>query len=87
MASSSAFPSLVQLKIRLLGISPMVWRWGVGPLLCNREGCPVAVEVFDGNTADPSTVGVHNQKLRQRFALSRVVLVGDRGMLAYSGAK
>ena len=28
-------------------------------LLCNREGCPVAVEVFDGNTADPSTVGVH----------------------------
>ena len=50
-------------------------------LLCNREGCPVAVEVFDGNTADPSTVGVHIEKLRQRFALSRVVLVGDRGML------
>ena len=51
-------------------------------LLCNREGCPVAVEVFDGNTADPHTVGVHIEKLRQRFALSRVVLVGDRGMLA-----
>ena len=50
-------------------------------LLCNREGCPIAVEVFDGNTADPSTVGVHIEKLRQRFALSRVVLVGDRGML------
>ena len=50
-------------------------------LLCNREGCPVAVEVFDGNTADPSTVGVHIEKLRRRFALSRVVLVGDRGML------
>ena len=50
-------------------------------LLCNRDGCPVAVEVFDGNTADPSTVGVHIEKLRQRFALSRVVLVGDRGML------
>ena len=50
-------------------------------LLCNREGCPVAVEVFDGNTADPNTVGVHIEKLRQRFALSRVVLVGDRGML------
>ena len=50
-------------------------------LLCNREGCPVAVEVFDGNTADPNTVGPHIEKLRQRFALSRVVLVGDRGML------
>ena len=50
-------------------------------LLCNREGCPVAVEVFDGNTADPNTVGVHIEKLRRRFALSRVVLVGDRGML------
>ena len=50
-------------------------------LLCNREGCPVAVEVFDGNTADPNTVGAHIEKLRQRFALSRVVLVGDRGML------
>ena len=50
-------------------------------LLCNRQGCPVAVEVFDGNTADPSTVGVHIEKLRRRFALSRVVLVGDRGML------
>ena len=50
-------------------------------LLCNRDGCPIAVEVFDGNTADPSTVGVHIEKLRQRFALSRVVLVGDRGML------
>ena len=48
-------------------------------LLCNRQGCPV--EVFDGNTADPHTVGVHIEKLRQRFALSRVVLVGDRGML------
>ena len=50
-------------------------------LLCNREGCPVAVEVFEGNTADPGTVGAHIEKLRRRFALSRVVLVGDRGML------
>ena len=50
-------------------------------LLCNREGCPVAVEVFEGNTADPNTVGTHIDKLRRRFGLSRVVLVGDRGML------
>jgi len=50
-------------------------------LLCNRAGCPVAVEVFDGNTADPKTLGSQIEKLRHRFQLSRVVLVGDRGML------
>ena len=49
-------------------------------LLCNREGCPVAVEVFEGNTADPATLSTQIDKLRRRFALSRVVLVGDRGM-------
>ena len=50
-------------------------------LLCDREGCPVAVEVFDGNTADPMTVGAQIDKLCRRFGLSRVVWVGDRGML------
>ena len=50
-------------------------------LLCNRDGCPVAVEVFDGNTADPATLGAQIDKLRRRFGLDRVVLVGDRGML------
>ena len=49
--------------------------------LCARDGCPVSAEVFAGNTADPSTVGAQVGKLRQRFGLSRVVLVGDRGML------
>ena len=50
-------------------------------LLCDQAGCPVAVEVFDGNTADPMTVGTQIDKLRRRFGLHRVVLVGDRGML------
>ena len=50
-------------------------------LLCSREGCPVAVEVFEGNTADPTTVGGQINKLPRRFALQRVGLVGDRGML------
>jgi transposase len=50
-------------------------------LLCNREGRPVAVEVFDGNTGDPTTLGPQVKKLRERFGLSRVVLVGDRGMI------
>ena len=50
-------------------------------LLCNREGRPVAVEVFAGNTGDPTTVASQVKKLRERFGLERVVLVGDRGML------
>jgi Transposase DDE domain len=50
-------------------------------LLTNAEGCPVAVEVFEGNTADPATLGSVIAKLRQRFALTRIVLVGDRGMI------
>ncbi len=50
-------------------------------LLCTREGLPVAVEVFDGDTADPATLGAQIKKLKHRFALERVVLVGDRGML------
>ncbi|MDP2935000.1 MAG: IS1634 family transposase, partial [Dehalococcoidia bacterium] len=50
-------------------------------LLCNGEGCPVAVEVFEGNTADPKTLGSQIRKVRQRFGLRRVVLVGDRGMI------
>jgi transposase len=50
-------------------------------LLSNGEGCPVAVEVFAGNTADPKTVAAQVEKLRERFQLERVILVGDRGML------
>ena len=50
-------------------------------LLCTREGLPVAVEVFDGNTGDPTTLTPQIAKLKQRFGLDRVVVVGDRGML------
>jgi len=50
-------------------------------LLCAADGCPVAVEVFDGNTADPMTLATQIDKLKGRFELSRVVLVGDRGMI------
>jgi transposase len=50
-------------------------------LLTNAQGCPVAVEVFDGNTSDPKTVASQVNKLRQRFGLQDVVLVGDRGMI------
>lgn len=50
-------------------------------LLTDAAGCPVAVEVFDGNTGDPKTVRPQVEKLRDRFGLERIVLVGDRGML------
>ena len=50
-------------------------------LLTNAEGCPVAVEVFEGNTADPATLSATVTKLRQRFALTRIVLVSDRGLI------
>lgn len=50
-------------------------------LLCNAEGCPIAVEVFPGNTSDPATVASQLQRLRERFGLKRVIVVGDRGML------
>jgi hypothetical protein len=50
-------------------------------LLCAPDGCPVAVEVFEGNTADPNTLGAQIDKLKQRFGLKHVVLVGDRGMI------
>jgi hypothetical protein len=50
-------------------------------LLCAKDGCPVAIEVFDGNVADPATLANQVKKLKERFALERVVLVGDRGMI------
>jgi len=50
-------------------------------VMTDGEGRPVAVEVYPGNTGDPTTVGDQVEKLRERFGLQRVVLVGDRGML------
>lgn len=50
-------------------------------LLTNGDGCPVAIEVYPGNTGDPTTVPDQVSKLRDRFGIERVVLAGDRGML------
>jgi hypothetical protein len=50
-------------------------------LLCAADGCPVAVEVFEGNTGDPATLASQVAKLKHRYKLDRVVLVGDRGMI------
>ena len=50
-------------------------------LLTSKDGIPVAIEVFQGNTGDPKTVASQVSKLKDRFGITRVVLVGDRGML------
>ena len=50
-------------------------------LLCAPDGCPVAIEVFEGNTADPMTLADQVTKLKRRFAIDHIVLVGDRGMI------
>jgi transposase len=50
-------------------------------LLCSPEGCPIAIHVFEGNTGDPATLQSQIDKIRKRFGIQRVVMVGDRGMI------
>ena len=50
-------------------------------LLCAPDGTPVAVEVFEGNTSDPQTIRDQIDKLKRRFKLAHVAMVGDRGMI------
>jgi len=52
-------------------------------LLTNRAGCPVAISVYEGNTADASTLMPQVNQLREKFGLERLVLVGDRGMISH----
>ncbi len=56
-------------------------------LICSAEGCPVAVEVFAGKTADPATVAAQVAKLKARFGIERIAWVGDRGMLTSARIK
>lgn len=50
-------------------------------LICDKLGCPVAVEVFEGNTSDTTTITAQIEKVRHRFGIQQVVWVGDRGMI------
>lgn len=50
-------------------------------LLCNVDGAPIAMEVVPGSTSDAATVAAQVDKIRQRFGLGRVIMIGDRGML------
>jgi len=52
-------------------------------LLTTRAGCPVAISVYEGNTADASTLMPQVTQLREQFGLERLVLVGDRGMISH----
>ena len=56
-------------------------------LLCSKEGCPVAVEAFAGNTADPMTLDSQIKKIKERFGIEKVALVGDRGMITTARIK
>jgi hypothetical protein len=51
-------------------------------LLTDPRGCPVAVSVFNGNTGDPTTLLPQVEKLQKTFAITQLVLVGDRGMIS-----
>ena len=50
-------------------------------LICSKEGCPIAVEVFAGNTSDPATLKSQIDKLKDRYGLKHIALAGDRGMI------
>ena len=50
-------------------------------LLCAPSGCPIAIEVFQGNTDDPTTLSRQLTKLQDRFGIHRIAVVGDRGMI------
>ena len=56
-------------------------------LLTSKDGIPVAIEVFQGNTGDPTTVASQVTKVKDRFGITKVVLVGDRGMLTAPAAR
>jgi transposase len=53
-------------------------------LICDAEGCPIAIEVFEGNTADPTTLTNQIAKLKERFGIAKIIWVGDRGIISSS---
>jgi transposase len=53
-------------------------------LMTDSNGIPVSIDVYPGNTGDPSTIPDQVEKIRERFNVDRVILVGDRGMLTHA---
>lgn len=56
-------------------------------LLCNAQGCPIAIEVFEGNTSDPTTLTNQIEKLTLRFGIQKIIWVGDRGIISSTTIK
>ncbi|KAB0239992.1 IS1634 family transposase [Microcystis aeruginosa EAWAG127a] len=56
-------------------------------LLCSAKGCPIAVEVFEGNTSDSATLSGQIEKVRKGWGIENVVWVSDRGILTNSKIK
>ena len=53
-------------------------------LLCNNEGCPIGVEVFEGNTKDETTVLDKINEIQKKFGFEKIIFVGDRGVMTQS---
>ncbi|WP_341530641.1 hypothetical protein WKK05_15970 [Nostoc sp. UHCC 0302] len=56
-------------------------------LLCNKEGCPISIEVFEGNTSDLTTFTQQIEKVRARFRIKQVIWVGDRVIICSTRIK
>jgi len=63
-------------KDRKLGVPEIVYG-----LICDHRGCPVAIEVFEGNTSDPKVFSQQMAQVKQRFGLERLIIAGDRGLI------
>jgi len=63
-------------KDRKLGVPEIVYG-----LICDHQGCPVAIEVFEGNTSDPRVFSEQMAQVKERFGLERLIIVGDRGLI------
>ncbi|MEG4842787.1 hypothetical protein QUB24_32560 [Microcoleus sp. B9-D4] len=51
-------------------------------LMCDASGCPIALEIFEGNTADPTRLTNQITKLKERFGIAKIIWVGDRGIIS-----
>ncbi|MDX8390691.1 MAG: IS1634 family transposase, partial [Mariprofundaceae bacterium] len=63
-------------KDRKLGVTEIVYG-----LMCDARGCPVGIQVFEGNTSDPKVFSEQMVKVKEKFGIERLIMVGDRGLI------
>ena len=63
-------------KDRKMGVTEIVYG-----LICNARGCPVGIQVFEGNTSDPKVFSEQMVKVKKKFGIERLIMVGDRGLI------